>query len=577
MSVATKRRIDEKEAAHLTRCMNDFPYYAKHHLKIRTKQAQLVPLVLNEPQKIVHKRLAQQLRETGRIRAVILKARQFGISTLTAGRFFRSVHLWGNLRATVVAHEKGKSSEIFEFYDRMYQNLMDEIRPDKLSTQRGNILHLVNDSQIVVDTAMDEEAGRSTTIQRLHASEVARWRNAKTVFVSLMNAVPDIGSEVIVESTAKGVGNFFHELWLQAENGTNGFLAIFLPWWIFSEYELECSERDRDEILGSKDPFERLAQDTGIMWEGKLHKLSPEKLNWRRKIGIPEKCAGDIRRFREEYPATAREAFVASGDTFFDKDALEHYETEAKPPEKRASITTRKGAICHDEDPEGRLRIWELPRKDGIYVIGADTATGKQVQSMDDEWGGRDFSCADVLDARTLKQVAQLHGRVPPETFAAEVVMLGYLYNTATIAIERNFSSGETVVQKVHDELKYPNAYTSKQVNTTRDGRITSRWGWWTTAVTRPIMLDELSELIRNRTLVIPCAETIRELFTFILTQRGQKWVPMATEGTHDDRVISLAIALQIARTSSYQSSNWTPPDPDVYDGTGAFDYGWSA
>jgi hypothetical protein len=553
--------------------MNDLSYYARTHLRIRTKEAQLVPLRLNFPQKVTLEKLSKQLRETGRIRAVILKARQEGISTLTAARFFRKIHLWPNQRATVVAHERDKSSAIFEFYDRMYKNLIDEVKVPKLSSQKGNVLHLANDSQIVVETAMDEDAGASTTIQLLHASEVARWPNAETVFVSLANTVPDTASEVIIESTAKGVGNFFHQCWEDAEAGRSGYQAIFLPWWIHPEYELPVSEDEQEEIKASHDPYEREAQDEGFLWEGKRHKLSVRKLMWRRRIGIPEKCAGNLRKFHEEYPSTADEAFVASGETFFDKDALEIYKKRTEVPTRRRITLSRKGTIVAPLDPLGHLRVWELPTRDGLYAIGADCASGKLVTSdPDDERGGRDFSCAQVYDCKNKKLVAQLHGRMPPEVFSQQLVWLGHFYNTAKLGPERNHSSGETVVQKVYDELGYPNVYVARQVNTRSDGRVTSRWGWWTTKVTRPIMLDELSEVIRNLGVKIPDTETIKEGFTFIVDDRG---VPVATEGCHDDRIMALAITLQVAQTQKEPPKGELPKAQEYASVSGAFDYGW--
>lgn len=565
-------RGTDRDIAHLKKCMSDLPYYARHHLRIRTKEAQLVPFVFNEAQKVVHAKISAQLKETGRIRAIVLKARQEGVSTLTAGRFFRSIHLFPNLRATVVAHEKDKASALFEFYDRMYQNLIEEVRPPKISTQRGNLLHLVTDSQIVVDTANDTEAGRSTTIQRLHASEMAFWHNAKKVFISLASAVPDTGSEVIIESTANGVGNFFHEMWQAAEAGQNGYIAIFLPWWIHAEYEMAVNADLREEIVNSQDPYERQAQDEGFLWEGKHHKLSVEKLAWRRRIGIPEKCGGDLRMFRQEYPSTAREAFVVSGDTFFDKDALEVYEQNSVPPMKRGTMTLRNGAIVVNDDPLGHVRIWKQPEVGKAYFIGADTASGKLVGAEDDERGGRDFSCGEVSD-RFGNQVAQLHGRMPPEVFAEQLDKLGYYYNTARIGVERNHSSGETVVQKLHGDFSYPNAHISRQVNTRQEGRATQRWGWFTTKVTRPIMLDELSEAVRNREIEIFDAHTIKEMFTFIINERG---IPGAQEGTHDDRIIARSISLQLARMHKETPKTPGPPkEQDWSSISGAFDYGW--
>lgn len=553
--------------------MNDLEYYSKSHLRIRTKKAQLIPMVLNEPQKIVHRKLAQQLKETGRIRAIILKARQQGISTYTASRFFRSVHLWPNQRCTVVAHEKDKSSELFEFYDRMYSNLIEEVKPPKISAQKGNTLHLVNDSKVVVDTAGDEDAGAGTTIQRLHASEMARWGvNAKETFISLAQTVPDEASEIIIESTAKGTGNFFHQMWDQAEAGKSGYIAIFLPWWIFDEYELELGPRDKLEIECSTDPYEREAQDVGFLWEGEHHKLTPEKLAWRRRVGIPEKCAGDIRQFQQEYPTTPEEAFLASGDTFFDKPSLLRYKRSVKDPVQRGILRRAKsGTIVFVDDPAGPLRIWEKPRPEGRYVVGADTASGRRISATGEEHGGRDFSCADVLDVHTRQQVAQIHTGLPPESFAEQLYFLGNFYNTAVLAPEKNHTSGETVIKKLSREYNYPAMYYARQMNT-RMNRMTPTLGWVTSKVTRRPMLDELSQALREDSIGINSADTVREMFQFVITEKE----PQAEEGMHDDRVISLGIAWQLVINLHHEPPKGKLPAVEVYDAaSGAFDYGW--
>lgn len=563
--------------------MKDLPYYSRKHLKIRTKDASLKPFNFNAPQKIVHDKLSKQLKETGRIRAIILKARQEGISTYVAGRFFRKAHLWPRQRITVIADEWAHGSAIFEFYDRMYKNLIPEMDPGTFSTQRGQVLHLKNDSQIVVATAMNPDAGRSTTIQELHCSEVAFWPNAKDTYISLAQSVPDEGSEIVLESTANGVGGFFYDTWFSAKEGTNGYVPIFLPWWALKEYSLEIDDEERDEILCSDDSYERFALDIGFEWEDKVWKLTPEQLAWRRKVGIPEKCAGDLRIFRQEYPSTDREAFVATGDTFFDKDALEELEKNTLGPIRRGYLKDNgRGSIVLHNEASSYLRIWELPKRDGVYVIGADTATGKLVGTGDpfDERGGRDFSCAEVFEVNSRRQVAQLHGRIVPEEFARQLYLLGYFYghqtegirHPATLAVESNHRSGETVLRKLDRELQYPALYYSRQMNT-RSNRITPKLGWLTSKITRPVMLDELSEAVREGTVLIYSPDTIREMFTFVRDDEGR---PGAQEGAHDDRVISLAITLQVAQTLDHRPPVGRPPEPESYDSpSGAFNYGY--
>ncbi|MGQ0670835.1 MAG: hypothetical protein ACT4PO_14390 [Actinomycetota bacterium] len=291
----------------LSRFRTDLAYYSAAALKIRTKAAELRWLMLNEPQRIVHRQIAEQRAATGRVRVLILKARQEGISTYVGARYFRSVTLWSQMHALVVAHKLEAAGELFGIYDRYNEHLAPELAPGKVSAQRKRELSFANGSQVKVETAGDPQAGRALTIQRLHASELAFWPHAEDTWTSLLQAVPRRDSEVIVESTANGVGNLFHRLWTEAEAGASDWLPIFLPWWVHDEYAIECSHAEREEIARSADPFEREAQSGGIAWQAAQHRLSPEQLAWRRAT-IRKNFSGDVRAFRQEYPATAEEA-----------------------------------------------------------------------------------------------------------------------------------------------------------------------------------------------------------------------------------------------------------------------------
>lgn len=563
--------------------LGDLERYAKDNLVIRTKKAQLVPLNISyfTAQQLVHARLAKQRKETGRVRAIVLKARQEGVSTYTAARFFRRIHLTPNVEGLVIADEKKRGQKLFEIYERFYRMLPDEIKP--LTRYSAKASHLVFDvadpslgtglgSSISVETAKDAWAGRSSTLQLLHVSELGFWEKPEETWVSLMQAVPDEDSEIVVESTANGVGNFFHELWESSVQGESGFEPIFLPWWIHEEYRVPVTQREREEILATEDPFERNAMDYGLQLDGVFTKLAPEQIAWRRRA-IRERFNNDERSFRQEYPATPDEAFLVSGNCFFDEDKLVDYRSSQKDPVFRANVISKDGGWAMVRAERGYLRVWERPMPGkydgdqwvpgGFYVIFADTATGKQVAARDyglsdarAERGGRDFSCADVYDVRKRKFVAQLHGRMAPEVFAKMLAGLGYLYSSegprgarglgqpALIGVERNHASGETVLRILQDEMRYPNLFFHRMMNR-RANRPTIFLGWITNAETRMPMLDELARAIREENISYWNPDGIREMFTFV---RGEDGKPQAQEGAHDDRVISAAGCLQMAR-----------------------------
>lgn len=554
---------------------SDLGRYAADNLVIRTKAAALRPFVFNRAQNLVHQKISEQMKATGRVRKIILKARQEGISTYTAARFFRRVQLYEQQSALVIADQRKRGQTLFQIYELFDKKLPGWILPEKRWQRRGWSLHYDNmagsglNSQLLVETAKDATAGRGSTIQAVHASELAFWDNPEESWTALMQAVPDLGSEVIIESTANGVGNMFWQIWQDAEAGESSFEPIFLPWWIHEEYDRMLSPEAAEELEGSLTDYEQELLSDGLEFEGEVLKLELGQIAWRRAT-IRDKLNGDENLFRQEYPATAREAFLVSGNCFFDEDSLAAYEKEAVPP-KRQRITMVGTVPTRFPSARGELRTWENPRvfdkskpkdennEDGEYVIFVDTATGKMsseretIYASDREQGGRDFSCAWVYDVKRSAYVACLHARMPPEQFAEKCYALGYLYSSpnrrtgnripALLGVERNHSSGETVLRKLHD-MDYPNLFRDRTMNTRRD-KMTVSLGWVTTESKRIVMLDEFSAELRAHGVVMPDADTIRECFTFI---RGENGKPEAQEGCHDDRVIAAAGCIQVAR-----------------------------
>ncbi|HET9672668.1 MAG TPA: hypothetical protein VFQ40_07445 [Actinomycetota bacterium] len=559
--------LETDDAAHaaqtILRYRGDLASFSGECLAIRTKAATQVLLRFNAAQTIVHGILEKQYLENGYIRALILKARQEGISTYVAARYQRRVTLWTDQYAVVIADQRKRGENLFGIYELFDRKLPRWLAPAKKGRRTGLRIHYDTptgdglNSKLQVETAKDAAAGRSFTIQAVHASELAFWENPEIAWNSLMQAVPDHGSEVIVESTANGVGNLFHRLWKDAVAGDNDYVAIFLPWWIHEEYREELSDEERLEVRATLSAAEKKMMDPGYELDGRHHPLSLEQIAWRRKT-IRNKTGGDEALFRQEYPATAREAFLVAGNCFFDTDALTEYEEAAIKPQ-RFKIAWRGNTVLRQPRTKGRLRMWQEPYPGGEYVIGADTAEGKMsdlresIYASEREAGGRDFSCGYVYEIHSAMYVACFHGRVPPEIFAERLFALGYMYGhrnprtgdnrPALIGVERNHKSGETVARWLKDN-SYPNLFYDRVVNQRREKR-TLGVGWFTTEAKRTIMLDTFAAEILNQTVWIADEALIEECFTFI---RGEDGRSAATEGCHDDRVMAAALALQMAR-----------------------------
>lgn len=558
----------------------DLGIYCASCLKIRKKNASLDYLTFNEAQRRVHEKLSKQRKEEGRVRAIVLKARQEGVSTYVAARFFRRLHLYPATSAMVVADSLERAGVLYDIYARYYDHLPSEVAPTRKAVARRRNLSFTHDSDISIRPASDTEAGRAQTIQLLHASELAYWgEHAYETWTSLVQAVPRDNSEIIIESTAKGAGGFFHEMWEAAENDESGWLAIFLPWWIHEEYELEPDEETRQLILDTPDEFENQALTEGIYYEGEHHTLSLRKLAWRRAV-IVEQFGGDrvrlgrdaTRNFQQEYPATAEEAFLVSGSCFFDEDRLRLMARVAGDATSRGMLAVNEGLVVFRKNDRGFVRLYQNPKDEGHYVIGADTAEGKLVaQRMGSdanttERGGRDYSSAVVYRVDTSEVVAELHGRAAPEVFAEQLRLLGSFYacgegearSVALVGVERSHSSGQTVLRLLREHYHYSRLFWHREMNKlTR--KMTRTLGWMTTAETRMPMLDELARMVRQDQIQVPSKDIVRELITFVVWDNGK---PMAEEGCHDDRVIALAIAVQMAREHRH---GWQGDSPTLY------------
>ena len=334
--------LSEKEKAIRIKLRDDFPHYAPKCLKIRTKAGEVKPFVLNQAQIYLHERLEEQARQTGKVRALVLKGRQQGISTYVGGRFYHKVTHKRGRRVFILTHEQDATNNLFGMVERYHEHCPDLVKPVTGAANAKELVFPKLDSGYAVGTAGAKAVGRSQTVQMFHGSEVAFWPNAKTHFAGVVQAIPDLpGTEIILESTANGVGGEFHERWQQAEAGIGDYIAVFIPWFWQPEYSrdvpgdftLDAEEAEYQEAYG----------------------LTLGQMVWRRAKVAELK---DPVLFKQEYPATAAEAFQMTGqDSFIKPEVIvKARKTEVEPigalifgvdpsrfGDDRFSIAKRKG------------------------------------------------------------------------------------------------------------------------------------------------------------------------------------------------------------------------------------------
>lgn len=288
------------------RLRDDLEYYARNCLKIRTKAGKVDPFVFNKAQLHIHEQLERQLAKTGRVRALILKGRQQGCSTYVEARFYHATTFAKGRRAFILTHEDAATQNLFEMVNRYHEHCPPTVRPSTGAASAKELFFDKLDSGYKVGTAGTKGVGRSSTIQLFHGSEVAFWPHAETHAAGVLQAVPDAaGTQVILESTANGIGNFFHQKWRDAERGENEFIPVFVPWFWQDEYR--------------KDVPDGFALDAEEIEYSEAYGLSLEQMAWRRSKIADLK---DPALFKQEYPATAAEAFQMSGHDSYIEPAL---------------------------------------------------------------------------------------------------------------------------------------------------------------------------------------------------------------------------------------------------------------
>jgi hypothetical protein len=453
-------------------------------LRVRDKHGKLRCFILNRAQKDYAQRCSK--------RNIVLKARQLGITTYVAARFFVHTVTHPGTLSVQVAHDQQSAEEIFRIVHRFVENLPAPLRKGALRTSRANVRQIVFpclDSEYRVETAADPNAGRGLTIQNLHCSEVARWpRDAAATLASLRAAVPSEG-EIVLESTPNGAAGCFYDAWIRADE--TGYTRHFFPWWWEPTYRREV------KITNFNDIEQELMNK---------HGLDAGQIAFRREMR-----ANFGSRMAEEYAENAESCFLASGDCYFDVEIIDQRLRQQRP-----IIEQRDNARFLMFLPPMTGADGGIPKE---YIIGVDPAGGGV---------NGDFACAQVIERASGMQCAELQGHFTPPELASHVALMGRDYNNAMIAVESN-NHGCAVLSQLSLHEGYTNLYRDK-----------NDAGWVTNAVTRPRMLSTFAATLMHAPFLFSSTRLLEECRTFVRHPDGK---PAAAYGTHDDLVMAMAVA----------------------------------
>ena len=518
------------------RIAHDFDYWCVRCVKVRDKlTGRNVPLHLNAPQRRVAA-LMERERQGGRpLRVILLKARQWGGSTLVQMymAWMQLVH-HRNWNSVICGHLLGTARAIKSMYRRLVRHYPRELLdPDVKHLEFRNfegssqVQELSGrDCLVIMGTAMSEDAVRGFDVAMAHLSEVAFWKESPMhhptdVIRSVSGSVAVAADTVVVlESTANGVGTFFHREWLRAKAGESDKLPVFVPW-----HEIEIYRRPVDDVAqlwASLDDYEQ------ALWH--QHGLTLEMINWyhhkRREYTSHEQM-------QAEFPTTDLEAFASAGYGVFSLEALSRLRAGCRSPLFTGEVMCDDKAPRFVAAPAGCLQIWASPAPSARYVVAVDVGGRTE---------GADFSVIVVVDTHHQRHdgvaevVAQWRGHVDHDLLARKAMAMARHYNKALLVVESNtLESGDDASHYVLDCVlrNYERLYV----------RSTNRPGYHTNSQTKPVAVGLLITAVRDGTWVERDAAAVDEMAIYEQVPGGAM---AARAGGHDDMVMARAIALHV-------------------------------
>ena len=563
------------------RCRHDFEFWCRTCCTIKHKTlGKDVPFVLNAPQKRVAAIMEEDRRAGRPIRLIMLKARQWGGSTLiqTYMAWIQSC-ICRNWNSIICSQVKDTSAGIRGMYSKLLENYPPDLwegdEPPKFRPYESsrNVREIAGRGcRVTISSIENQDAVRGADFAMAHLSETAFWRPSPThspedLIRAVCGSIALAPNTLIaMESTANGIGNYFHNEWLRCRDGHGDKRAVFVPWYEIEIYRLEPD--DPEALEASLTPYERKLRDE--------HGCDPAQINWyRNKL----REYPTHRQMMAEFPTTDTEAFANTGTGLFSPEKVEALRQGCFRPRviseftivrnddrenmakdyilaQRKHLPARYGLngeaqsrypaiLAHVARHSARnggaaercpsswtddIDVWQEPREEGEYVAAVDV-------------GGRtsraDYSVVAVMriDGDKPEVAAQWRGHIDHDLLAEKAMAVATLYNNALLAVESNTleqaGAGMYILQRLRRE--YPNLYI----------RSTGRTGFHTNTATKGMIITELMAAVRDGSYIERDTRACDEMLSFEQAPDGSY---AARPGSHDDILMTRAIALHLCR-----------------------------
>lgn len=551
------------------RICHDFEYWAATCCTIKDKRTGCdVFMRLNRPQRRVLAIMEQQRMAGEPVRLIMLKARQWGGSTLVQVymAWIQLVHKrsWNSL---ICAHVKDTAATIRGMYSKILSDYPADVwdedgvcRPEFRVYERSTNIRYIpgRDCRVTLGSAEKQDSVRGGDFAMAHLSEVAFWgdttRHSPEGFVRAIcgSIMREPFTLIVMESTANGTGNFFHAEWLRAcSAGGSDKIPVFVPW-----YEIELYSKpvgDVEALWSSLDSYER----------GLWHKYgcTLEQIAWyrekRREYPTRQLMAA-------EYPTDDVEAFANTGSSVFPAECVAELAKGCMLPLCLSEVLCNsddmwlRGQLQEiADDGRGTLSVWKLPDSGSenyrnMYVVAVDVG-GRSDKS--------DYSVILVLDSSPCggvpEVVAQWRGHCDHDILTKRAALMGRWHGEALLVVESNTlessgSDGETGLSLLAELAEnYPNMYHRECYDREYSADLPGiRVGFHTNRATKSLIITNLIAMVREGAYVERDAGMINELSVFEYKVNGSTG---AKDGCHDDRLMTRAIALHVARRQCRQ------------------------
>jgi len=519
----------------LIRLVQDFPSFVAKHWYVIGKDQRRHRFALNPAQLKVYRLIVRDLLAGKPVRLLVLKYRQCGMSTFLCALLQHYAQYHAGATVMSIA-DKLKLPQIWLQRARQwYDETPESLQPHLGASNASEMWYDVIKSRYMIGSSEGKTPAVGTTPHWFHGSESALWLNPSEIERQTFQGIPTLsGTMIALESTGENVGDWFHRLWSDTDND---YTKIFLSWLIQDEYRLPAN--DIIEYNAAERELKRLGADD-------------EQLAWRR-FKIRNSESKDPLMFCNQYPSTPEEAFMSGGGAIFTAEQV----VKAK---HTVTLPTWKGEIYPKDNPEefilegsdgGSMSRWVEPDKRYTYVVGADC-----------QWGTKDTADYDEAHVECLEtgdMMACIHGRWDMPRWAAILASLGYYYNTAWLAPERNAQAAQGVVAVLRglagNNWSYPKIWVrSNQVEL--KGHKSKDYGWLTDAHTKPEMVAVTKELTEQERLDWRDPRAVSQMASFIRDKHGKMTAP---DGAHDDALMSRMITANVAHRLRSSVELYTP------------------